>query len=153
MMRLTDRERRRSLPMAVLVVAAVLAAGGSVAFAQVEEPLPTLGKDSGPNTAVLVQMAQEDLPQSYMIQFGDEFDWVRLASGEWLRGNLERMRDGSLSFDSSELKLLTYDWKKVQELHDRDPTARRAPGHHRAHGARTELLVNGVAAWFDGQRG
>ncbi|MBW2588914.1 MAG: hypothetical protein JRD92_18575, partial [Deltaproteobacteria bacterium] len=134
MMRLTDRERRRSLPMAVLVVAAVLAAGGSVAFAQVEEPLPTddshpagpeqsdtarseLGKDSGPNTAVLVQMAQEDLPQSYMIQFGDEFDWVRLASGEWLRGNLERMRDGSLSFDSSELKLLTYDWKKVQELH------------------------------------
>ena len=27
------------------------------------------------------------------------------------------MRDGSLSFDSSELKLLTYDWKKVQELH------------------------------------
>jgi len=134
MMCLKDGERRHWLPLLVLVLAAVSLVGGSVAFAQVEEPLPTddphpagpeqsdtarseLGKDSGPNTAVLVQMAQEDLPQSYMIQFGDEFDWVRLASGEWLRGNLERMRDGSLSFDSSELKLLTYDWKKVQELH------------------------------------
>jgi putative salt-induced outer membrane protein YdiY len=131
---LTGGERRRLLSLVVLVVTAVSLVGGSAALAQVEEPVPAddphpaaeeergtprseLGKDAGPMTTVLVEKAQEDLPQAYTIQFGDEFDWVRLASGEWLRGNLERMRDGSLSFDSSELKLLTYDWKKVQELH------------------------------------
>jgi len=129
-----DWERRHLLALVVLVVSGSWLAGGPVAFAQVEEPLPTgdphpaeaeqpdtpgaeLGKDEAPKTAVLVEKAQEELPQAYTIQFGDEYDWIRLASGEWLRGNLERMRDGSLEFDSSELKLLTYDWKKVQEMH------------------------------------
>jgi len=129
-----EGERRYLLALAALAVAGVWLAGGAVAFAQVEEPVPAddphppdvapqdapsaeLGKDDAPQTAVLVEKAQEDLPQAYTIQFGDEYDWIRLASGEWLRGNLERMRDGSLEFDSSELKLLTYDWKKVQELH------------------------------------
>jgi hypothetical protein len=129
-----DGERPGLLPLVLLAVAGIWLAGGPVAFAQVEEPLPTddphpaeaeqpdtpraeLGKDETPKTAVLVEKAQEELPQAYTIQFGDEYDWIRLASGEWLRGNLERMRDGSLEFDSSELKLLTYDWKKVQEMH------------------------------------
>ena len=57
------------------------------------------------------------LIEAYTIEFGDEKDWVRLASGEWLRGNIERMRDGSMEFNSDEIKLITYDWKKVRELH------------------------------------
>jgi hypothetical protein len=106
----------------------------------VEEPLPTddphpaeaeqpdvpkseLGKDASPTTAVLVEKGQEHLPQAYTIEFGDAYDWAQLASGEWLRGNLERMRDGSMEFDSSELKLLTYDWKKVRELHSPKPNS------------------------------
>jgi len=133
-MYLKDGEGRHSLPLVVLATASMWLGGTSAASAQVEEPLPTdapppedvpgqqapraeLGKDDAPATTVLVEKAQKDLPRAYTIRFGDEFDWVRLASGEWLRGNLERMRDGVLDFDSSELKLLTYDWKKVQELH------------------------------------
>ncbi len=109
-----DGERRPSLPLVVLVVASLWLGGAATVLAQVGAEL---GKDDAPATTVLVEKAQKGLRQAYTIQFGDQFDWVRLASGEWLRGNLERMRDGALSFDSSELKLLTYDWKKVQELH------------------------------------
>ena len=61
--------------------------------------------------------ADPDLEEKYMIEFGEDKDWIMLKSGEWLSGNLERMRDGALEFDSAELKLLTYDWKKVKELH------------------------------------
>jgi hypothetical protein len=60
---------------------------------------------------------EQGLIQAYTIEFGDEKDWVQLASGEWLRGNIERMRDGSMEFNSDEIKLITYDWKKVRELH------------------------------------
>lgn len=76
-----------------------------------------LGKDEVPTTTVVVGEEEGGLTKAYTIEFGDDKDWVRLLSGEWLRGNLERMRDGSLEFDSDELKLLTYDWKKVLELH------------------------------------
>jgi len=137
---LKNGERRLALSLVVLTFASVWLAGSPLASAQVEEPLPTddpqpaeseppdtlkseLGKDASPSTAVLVEKGQEHLPQAYTIEFGDEYDWVRLASGEWLRGNLERMRDGSMEFDSSELKLLTYDWKKVQEMHSPKPNS------------------------------
>ncbi len=45
--------------------------------------------------------AEAELEEKYVIEFGDEKDWVKLKSGEWLSGNLERMRDGSLEFDSA----------------------------------------------------
>jgi hypothetical protein len=133
MMSSRDGERRRSLALVVLGVAALWLVGGSVAFAQVEEPVPTddahpaeeqpdtpgaeLGKDEAPTTMVVIGEDEGGLVEAYTIDFGDEKDWVRLASGEWLRGNIERMRDGSMEFNSDEIKLITYDWKKVRELH------------------------------------
>jgi putative salt-induced outer membrane protein YdiY len=36
-------------------------------------------------------------------------DWIRLESGEWLQGSLDRIRDGSLDFDSDELDELHFD--------------------------------------------
>ena len=118
-----------------MVVAAVWLGGGPVAVAQVEEPVPAgdahpveeqpetpraeLGKDEAPTTTVVIGEDEGGLVEAYTIEFGDEKDWVRLASGEWLRGNIERMRDGSMEFNSDEIKLITYDWKKVRELHSR----------------------------------
>ena len=110
-----EGERRHLLALAVLAVAAVSLAGSPVAFAQVEEPVPgddphppdvaqqevpsaELGKDEVPTTTVVVGEDEGGLIQAYTIEFGDEKDWVRLASGEWLRGNIERMRDGSMEF-------------------------------------------------------
>jgi putative salt-induced outer membrane protein YdiY len=73
--------------------------------------------EAAPEVEAAEKDAQAELKQRYTLEFGNDRDWVRLKSGEWLSGNLERMRDGSLEFDSTELKLLTYDWKKVKELH------------------------------------
>lgn len=40
-------------------------------------------------------------------------DWIQLTSGEWLRGTVDRIRDGSLEFDSEELDNLTLDFSDV----------------------------------------
>ena len=127
-------ERRHSLALVVMAVAGIWLGGGPVAFAQAEEPVPAddphpaeveqqetpraeFGKDEAPTTTVVVGEDEGGLIEAYTIEFGDEKDWAQLASGEWLRGNIERMRDGSMEFNSDEIKLITYDWKKVRELH------------------------------------
>jgi len=44
----------------------------------------------------------------------DEFDWIQLTSGEWLKGELVALYDGSLEFDSDELDTLALDWDDVR---------------------------------------
>ena len=46
----------------------------------------------------------------------DKFDWIQLKSGEWLKGELLALYDGSLEFDSDELKKLTFDWDDVRQV-------------------------------------
>lgn len=46
----------------------------------------------------------------------DEFDWIQLTSGEWLKGELIVLYDGSLEFDSEELDDLTLDWDDVRQV-------------------------------------
>lgn len=46
----------------------------------------------------------------------DEFDWIRLTSGEWLKGEFVAMYDDSLEFDSEELDLLSLDFADVAEV-------------------------------------
>lgn len=45
-----------------------------------------------------------------------EEDWLRLVSGEWLHGELYRMRRKSVEFKSDKLKMLDLKWKDVAEL-------------------------------------
>ena len=40
----------------------------------------------------------------------DEFDWVQLVSGEWLKGEIRAMYKDSMEFDSEELDLLNLDF-------------------------------------------
>ena len=53
---------------------------------------------------------------SISVPQGDGFDWLQLTSGEWLKGQVVRMREGKLEFDSDELGVLKLDWAKVQVL-------------------------------------
>jgi putative salt-induced outer membrane protein YdiY len=46
----------------------------------------------------------------------DAFDWVQLTSGEWLKGELIALYDGSLEFDSDELDDLTLDWEDIRQV-------------------------------------
>lgn len=43
----------------------------------------------------------------------DMKDWVKLKSGEWLRGNMDLFRDLKMEFDSDELDDLVLDWKDI----------------------------------------
>ncbi|RLB47968.1 MAG: hypothetical protein DRH23_09655 [Deltaproteobacteria bacterium] len=36
---------------------------------------------------------EEGLPAEFVIKFGDVHDWLRLTSGEWLKGKLKRLRE------------------------------------------------------------
>ena len=44
----------------------------------------------------------------------DEFDWIQLTSGEWLKGELKVLYRKKLEFDSDELDLQELDWEDVK---------------------------------------
>ena len=46
----------------------------------------------------------------------DDFDWIRLVSGEWLKGEITVLSGDTLEFDSEELDDLSLDWEDVAEL-------------------------------------
>ncbi len=45
-----------------------------------------------------------------------DFDWIRLPSDEWLKGEIVSMYDGKLEFDSDELGVHTFDFADIKEL-------------------------------------
>ncbi len=60
--------------------------------------------------------AEADAPFSPSVPEPTKFDWIRLTSGEWLKGDLTVLRDDRLEFDSDELNDLELDWDKIAEL-------------------------------------
>ena len=63
------------------------------------------------------QEAELGLGESYVLEFGDTFDWVQMISGEWVKGNIERMRDDKMEFDSDKLDMLNLDFADVSLVH------------------------------------
>jgi len=45
-----------------------------------------------------------------------QYDWIRLTSGEWLKGDVISMRYDKFEFDSDELDEQLFDWEDVAEL-------------------------------------
>jgi hypothetical protein len=45
-----------------------------------------------------------------------KFDWIRIVSDEWLKGDITVLRDDSFEFDSDELDDLKFDWDDVKEV-------------------------------------
>ncbi len=46
-----------------------------------------------------------------------EFDWVKMKTGEWLKGELTGLRDRRVRFDSDEFDNVEFDWHKVESLY------------------------------------
>ncbi|MSR62079.1 MAG: DUF481 domain-containing protein [Planctomycetes bacterium] len=46
----------------------------------------------------------------------DDFDWIQLESGEWLKGRLKAMQDDTLEFDSEELDELSFDFEDITQV-------------------------------------
>ena len=50
-----------------------------------------------------------------------DFDWIQLSSGEWLKGDLKRLYQEKLEFESDKLDLLEFDWEDVEQVHGHQP--------------------------------
>lgn len=51
--------------------------------------------------------------------FSQKFDWLKLKSGEWLKGEIISMYDDELEFESDEFDTIFFDWEDVTELRSR----------------------------------
>ena len=49
--------------------------------------------------------------------FADDSDWVGTTSGEWVRGNIDWMREDNMEFDSNEFGALEINMREVAEVH------------------------------------
>jgi len=115
----------------VLAVSTGLFGGSPRGFAQDADPSGVTeqgvpGQAVEPDEGVsevekAIEQVEEDteagLPAEFTIEFGDTYDWLRLTSGEWLKGEVHWMREKDIEFDSDKLDLLTFSWSKVSQLH------------------------------------
>ncbi len=46
----------------------------------------------------------------------DEFDWIQLTSGEWLKGELKDIYNDQVEFDSDKLDATTFDMEDVKQI-------------------------------------
>jgi putative salt-induced outer membrane protein YdiY len=46
----------------------------------------------------------------------DNFDWIQLNTGEWLKGRIEAMQDRELDFNSEKMDEQTFDWEDIRQL-------------------------------------
>lgn len=70
----------------------------------------------------------------------DGYDWIQLTSGEWLKGELIRMFDDEVKFDSDGLDMLYLDWEDVYRIRARGSYTVGVAG---VGSARGELKVDG----------
>jgi hypothetical protein len=85
---LTLPHHMRSRPNPILV---------SITMLALLAPTSAWAEDDAPVPPPLESIATPDFAPP---EKRDDFDWVRLVSGEWLKGSIEGMRDDTLRFDS-----------------------------------------------------
>lgn len=69
------------------------------------------------SVAEIQALAEFGIAATHVIEFGDDFDWVQLVSGEWIKGEIKRMRGENLEFDSDKLDMLNIDFNDVALVH------------------------------------
>jgi len=86
--------------------------------------------------------------------FKQKFDWVKLTSDEWLKGDIVSMYDDELEFDSDNLDMQTIDWDDVSELRSKEILSIRmangtiAEGYLVVKGGELRLVKEGVSQNF-----
>lgn len=135
---MTSRLRIPCGPPRGLAILALVVGGSATALAQSPsgEPATTVG--AAPTSEAEVS-SSSDSPASLPLPplpiadtpapMTGTWDWVRLVSGEWLRGEIRELRDQTFLFHSEKLGDLTLDWADVAELYS--PNANRFVRYHR----------------------
>ena len=55
--------------------------------------------------------------ENHFIPPYEKFDWIKLVSDEWLKGDIKEMYDDKFEFESDELDTLYFDWEDVKEIY------------------------------------
>ena len=78
---------------------------------------------------ILLNISSVNAAES-IVAFKQEYDWLKLTSDEWIKGDIISMYDEELEFDSKELKLQTIDWDDVAELRSKNKLTVRLVGNN-----------------------
>jgi hypothetical protein len=70
-------------------------------------------------------VAEESAWANFVPPPDNEFDWIQLKSGEWLKGELKVLYEYQLEFDSDELELLTFDMEDIKQIRTSKPQSIR----------------------------
>ncbi|MBE2212749.1 MAG: DUF481 domain-containing protein [Opitutaceae bacterium] len=81
-----------------------------------ESQVPTAVISTTETASEQKKATSNDVPDLAWVPPQDNFDWIQLKSGEWLKGRIRAMQDDELEFDSEELDVLTFDWKDIRQL-------------------------------------
>jgi putative salt-induced outer membrane protein YdiY len=145
--------RGPSRALAVALAAILLAAPfGSWRSAGAQTPAPAAQDDRGPlspgpdGAAVAPDSAPSWQPP---VPDAKEYDWIRLDTGEWLKGDVDSLRSDTLKFDSDKLDDLEFDWDDVVEL--RSPRVYTYVFERRVVAVGTALIRDGVVAVRSGE--
>jgi len=127
----------RLLHRIALAVGAALVAVSSAGEAIAEPETPMAGAEAPTGATQGADQGFRPPPSELA-----KSDWIKLDSGEWVRGKIEYMRDGDLNFDSDKLDDLVIDWDDVAELHS--PAVNRFVFEDRDD-PRAQIVVEGPA--------
>ena len=72
-----------------------------------------------PESTLEVTKKEVDPWEAFMPPPDSQFDWIQLASGEWLKGDFKVLYDYELEFDSDEMDLQTFDIEDVKRMRTR----------------------------------
>ena len=88
---ITKNRERESLFTAIFTIVALVVAGAAVA---------------------------EEAKQSWQPPppMPDDFDWIQMTSGEWLKGEIIAMYEDTFEFDSDEFDMQSLDWEDIQQI-------------------------------------
>ena len=67
--------------------------------------------------SILMLFAIQSWAQTPTPELDDDWDWIKLTSDEWLKGDFIAMYKEVLEFDSDNLGIVEIDWEDVAELH------------------------------------
>ena len=107
---------RLPLLLGLLLTAVSCAATGAVDEARWLEDSALLAAEATEAGAAPAEKPRTGSPFEPVLPDKDAKDWVKMKSGEWLRGEITVLRDKTLEFDSEEFDELNLEWKKVAEL-------------------------------------
>ena len=92
--------------------------------------------------AIAILFASQTLAQTPTPELDDNWDWIKLTSDEWLKGDFIAMYKDVLEFDSDNLGIVEIDWEDVAELHTKGYQSVRINDNR---------IITGLITFKDGQ--